>query len=310
MPLYWRKKVLTFKLETTYGVDPTPTGAANAVLGIDVAVMPMEGNDVSRELDLPYMAAQGTIPAELHSKITFRVELAPSGVAGTPPAWGPLLRACGCAQTIVATTSVTFNPVTDAHESAAIHFNMDGTLVKISGARGTCTIRVGAQGIPYLEFEFTGLFSVPTAAALPTADFTSFTKPDLASNTNTPVFTIDGVSLTMRSFSLALGNQVENRFLIGSEAVLITDRAEAIETVVEAVPLATLNPFSLAASQSQVPVVLQHGVAAGKRATITAQAAQMQRPQGVQNAQGIVEWPLRLVPLPVTGNDQWTLVLT
>lgn len=41
MPLFWRKKVLTFKLETTYGTDATPTGAANAVLAIDMAVMPM-----------------------------------------------------------------------------------------------------------------------------------------------------------------------------------------------------------------------------------------------------------------------------
>ncbi|RUS64871.1 hypothetical protein EGN72_02450 [Pseudorhodobacter sp. E13] len=310
MPLFWRKKVLTFKLETTYGVDATPTGAANAILAIDMACMPMEGNDVSRELDLPYMAAQGTIPAELHSKITFKVELAPSGTAGTPPAWGPLLRACGCAQTIVATTSVTYNPVTDGHESATIYFNMDGTLVKMLGARGTCVMRVNAQGIPYLEFEFQGLFTVPTAAALPTADFTSFRKPEVASKTNTPTCTIGGTAMVMRSFALTLGNQLENRFLVGSEAVLITDRAESVEAVVEAVPLATLNPFSLAASQSQVPLVLTHGTVAGKRATINAPAAQMQRPQGAQNAQGVVEWPLRLVPLPVTGNDQFTLVLT
>lgn len=310
MPLFWRKKVLTFKLETTYGVDAAPTGAANAILALEMACMPMEGTDVSRELDLPYMAAQSTIPAELHSKITFKVELAPSGTAGTAPEWGVLLRACGCAQTILATTSVTYNPVTDGHESATIYFNMDGTLVKMTGARGTCKITVNAQGIPYLEFEFTGLFSAPTAVALPTADFTKFKKPEVASKTNTPTFTIGGTAMVMRSFGLTLGNQVENRFLVGSESVQITDRAESVETVVEAVPLATLNPTALAAAQTQVALVLQHGTVAGKRTTINVPAAQMQRPQGVQNAQGIVEWPLRLVPLPITGNDQFTLVLT
>lgn len=310
MALFWRKKVLTFKIETAYGVDATPTGAANAILAIDMACMPMEGNDVSRELDLPYLAAQGTIPAELHSKITFKVELAPSGAAGTPPAWGPLMRACGCAETILAVTSVTYNPVTDGHESATIYFNMDGTLVKMLGARGTCTLRVNAQGIPYLEFEFQGLFTAPSSAALPTADFTGFQKPQTVSKTNTPTFTLDGEAMVMRSFALTFGNQVENRFLVGSESVLITDRAESVETVVEAVPLATLDPFALAAAQSQVPLVLTHGTGAGKIATINAPAAQMQRPQGAQNAQGVIEWPLRLVPLPVTGNDQFTLVLT
>lgn len=256
------------------------------------------------------MAAQGTIPAELHSKITFKIELEPSGTAGTAPAWGPLMRACGCAETLVAATSVTYNPVTSGHESATIYFNMDGTLVKMTGARGTCTLRVNAQGIPYLEFEFQGLFAVPTSVALPTADFTSFKKPNVATKANTPTFTIAGTAMVMRSFSLALGNQVENRFLIGSESVLIVDRAEAIETVVEAVALGTLNPFALANAQTAVPLILKHGTVAGRTATITAPAAQMQRPQGPQNAQGVVEWPLRLVPLPVTGNDQFTLALT
>lgn len=310
MPLFWRKKVLLFKLETTYGTDAIPTGGANAVLAIDMTCMPMEGTDVSRELDLPYMAAQGTIPAELHSKITFKVELAASGAAGTPPEWGTLLRACGCAQTILAAASVTYNPVTTGHESATIYFNMDGTLVKLTGARGTCTIRINAQAIPYLEFEFTGLFSVPTAVALPTADFTKFKKPEVASKTNTPTFTIGGTAMVMRSFALTLGNQVENRFLVGSDSVEITNRAETVETVVEAVALATLNPTALAVAQSQVALVLQHGTVAGKRATINIPAAQMQRPQGVQNAQGVIEWPLRMVPLPVTGNDQFTLALT
>jgi hypothetical protein len=310
MALFWRKRVLLFKLETVYGTDPNPSGAADAVLAIDVSVMPMEGTDVSRELDLPYMAAQGTIPAELHSKLTFKVELAPSGVAGTVPAWGPMLRACAVAQTIVAATSVTYNPVSEGHESGTFYFNMDGTLVTIKGARGTCTFRITAQGIPYLEFEFTGLFALPSQAARPTPDLSGYKKPDLSSNTNTPVFTIDAVTLTMRSFALTLGNQIENRFLIGSEAVVIPDRADAIEAVVEAVPLTTFDPFALAAAKSEVAVVLQQGTTVGNRATLNVPAAQMLRPQGPQTAQGIIEWPLRLSPQAPTGNDQWTLVLT
>lgn len=310
MAKYWKKRVLLFRLEAIYGADPTPTGSEHALQATDVTLMPMEGNDISRELVLPNMGAQGTLPAELHSKLTFKVELAPSGAAGTAPAWGPLLRACACAETIVAATSVTYNPVTDGHESGTFWFNMDGTLVKISGARGTATFRFSAQGIPYLELEFTGLFSVPTDAVRPTPDTTGFRAPELSTTANTPVFTIDGQALVMRSLSMALGNAVQNRFLIGSESILITDRAEMVETVVEATPMATLNPFALAAAQTLVPVVLQHGVAAGRRATLNIAQAQMQRPQAAQDAQGIIEWPLRLVPQAQSGNDQWTLVLT
>ena len=35
-----------------------------------------------------------------------------------------------------------------------------------------------------------------------------------------------------------------------------------------------------------------------------------ERPQALANAQGIAEWPLRAVPIPGTGNDQFTLTLT
>lgn len=310
MALYWRNRVLLFKLETVYGTDPTPTGLTDAVLGIDVTVMPMEGTDVSRDLDLPYMAAQGTLPAELHAKLSFKVEMAGSGTAGTPPAWGPLLRACGWAQTILAATSVTFNPVTTGHESGTFYFNMDGTLCKISGARGKSTLRISAQAIPYIEFEFTGLFSQPSAAVKPTPDLAAFKKPEIVSNTNTPIFTVNGVTLVMRSFDFDMGQTVENRFLVGSESVLITDRSETIQSVVEAVPLATLNPYTLAANSTEVPLILQHGTVAGARITLNAPKAQMQRPEGPQNAQGIIETPLRMIPKATSGNDQFTLVLT
>ncbi|MDZ4095464.1 MAG: hypothetical protein U1D35_11235 [Paracoccaceae bacterium] len=79
MPIIWDQKILLAKVETTYGTDSTPTGAANAILAIDGSLTPMDGNDVSRELELPYMGADATIPAELHAKLSFKVELAASG---------------------------------------------------------------------------------------------------------------------------------------------------------------------------------------------------------------------------------------
>ncbi|HFQ15140.1 MAG TPA: hypothetical protein ENK41_02190 [Rhodobacteraceae bacterium] len=310
MAIKWRSKILLAEIESSYGSDPSPTGSANAVLATDVQLTPMEGNDVSRDLETPYLGAQATIPTELHSKLSFKVEMAPSGTAGTAPAWGPLLRACAVAETIVASTSVTYNPITDSHESLTFHLWIGSTRYVLLGSRGNCMIRADAQGIPYLEFEFTGLFSQPSEVSRPTPTLSGFQKPLVATSTNTPTFTLGGTSFVMRSARLDLGNQVENRFLVGSESVLITDKAEVFETTVEAVALTTFNPFSLAAAQSSVAVSLVHGTAAGAIATLAIPTAQMQRPQGLENAQDIKEWPMRLVPLPSSGNDQWTLTLT
>lgn len=310
MALKWKSKILLAKIESAYGQDPTPTGVANAVLATDVVLSPMEGSDVSRDLETPYLGPQSTIPAELHSKITFKVELQGSGAAGTAPAWGALARACALAETIVASTSVTYNPITDSHESVAIYLWVDTTQYVLPGSRGTCQVKITAQGIPYLEFEFTGLFTQPSEQARVTPTLTAFQKPNVASKANTPTFTINAINFVMRSFTLNLGNVVENRFLIGAESVVITDKADMIETTVEAMVLGTFNPFALAAAQTPVEVKLIHGTAAGKIITINAPSAQIQRTKGLENSQNIVEWPLSLVPLPTSGNDQWTLKLT
>lgn len=308
-PKYWDQKIILAKLETTYGVDATPAGA-DAILATKVKLSPMEGNDVSRELERPYMGAQPTIPVDLHAKITFSVELVGSGAAGTAPGWGPLLRACGVAEVITAGTSVVYNPISKGHESVSIYIGIDGTRYVMIGARGDANFTVSASGIPMIEFTFTGFFTLPIEAANAAPDYSKFQNPTPANSTNTPVFTMTGTPYVMRSFSLKMGNEVKPRFLVGAERVLITDHAEAIETTIEAVPLTAFNPFEAARDQSQLPVVLKHGTAAGKIVQFDIPKAQMQRLQGLEEKDGIVEWPLRLVPQMINGNDQWTLTLT
>ncbi len=307
---FWKQKVLLVKIETTYGTDAAPTGAANAILAIDVKMSPMEGQDVSRMIDLPYFGAQRTIPSELYQKLAFKVELQAAGALGVAPAWGPLLRACGVAQTISAGVSVTYNPISQAQESATIHMHIDGTRFRLAGSRGNAKFSLDAQGVPYMEFEFCGLWQVATDVANPVPTLTGFVAPLLVSKTNTPVFTVAGVALVTKSFMMDMGNQVERRFLINSDSIIITDRAETIECRVEAVPLATLNPFALAAAQSTAVVALQHGTAVGQRSTLNVPSAQVMRTATIEQSQNIVEWPLMMTPIPTAGNDQWTLVLT
>lgn len=310
LPIKWRSKILLAKIETTYGTDAVPTGGANGILAVEVVWTPMEGTDVPRDLETPWLGADEMLPAELHAKLAFKVELAPSGTRGTVPAWGVLLRGCAVAQVITAATSVICNPVSDNHESLTFWLWIGGTRYVMSGARGNCRFTVNTQGIPYLEFEFTGLYSAPSEQTRLTPTLTAFQKPRIASNASTPVFTVGDVPLVLRSFVLNLGNQVEPRFLIGSERVIIPDRTDSVEMTVEAVPLSVLDPFALARDQTSVELVLTHGTDAGRIATITVPRMQMMRPQGLANAQNIKEWTLRGVPLPGTGNDQWTLSLT
>jgi hypothetical protein len=166
MPLKWRSKIILFKIEASYGVDAAPAGA-NAFLMTNVSFSPMEGEDVSRDLELPYLGAQAMIPVGLRGRLRGRVELAGSGTAGTAPAWGPMLRACAVAETITPATSVVYNPISDGMESGTLYFWMAGTRHVLTGCRGQCTMRFTAQGLPYLEFDMLGLWSEPSEQARP-----------------------------------------------------------------------------------------------------------------------------------------------
>ncbi|MEL7166971.1 MAG: phage tail tube protein [Pseudomonadota bacterium] len=310
MALFWRDKILAVDIETTYGVDASP-GGNDAVLATQVSLSPMEGQDLDRELELPYFGSQGTIPVELHMKLTFDVEIAPSGTAGTAPAWGRLLRACGCAETITPGTSVVYNPITNDPEAVSIHFWNAQTRYVMRGTRGTATFDLTANQIPKIKFEFTGLFALPSEQARPVPSFGDWMRPQEVGPSFTALTLAGQTGLTMRSFMLNMANQIEPRFLVGPEEILITDKDELIECTIQAVDLGTYDPYAAAFNQDEVAISLRHGVGAGRIATLAATRAQMQRPQGLETPQNITEWPLRLKPIPgSSGNDQWTLTLT
>lgn len=306
----WRDKLMLAKINAAYGTDPVPTGAANAILMTDVTLQPMEGQDENRDLFQAYFGNQGSLLGDVHVVLSFSTEVAGSGSAGTAPAWGPLARACAMAEVIEADTSVAYSPITDDQESVTFYFWRGGTRHIIKGARGNAVLTINAQGIPKIRWTFTGLFVDPTDTAQATPTFTPWKKPLVATKANTPVFEIDDVAFVMRKFELNLGNDVQPRLLINSESVIVVNKAETIDFTIEAVALATFNPFSKAQSKTAIKLECTHGTVAGNICSVVAPINELMRPSGFENAQGIEEWALKAKPLPNTGNDQFTITLT
>lgn len=314
-PIRFDSKIILAKPEGTYATDPTPTGAANAMLMKNVEIRPMEGQDVSRNLERPYMGAQEEMATALYSVLTGTVELVGSGDTGVAPAWGPLMRACGVAEVVTPDDTpgdgtVEYTPVTDAHESVALHFYIGTTRHVILGTRGTVEVTFNAQGLPEGRFTLTGLFFAPSNQVRPSVDLTAFQVPEVVTDATVTAFTIDSVSFVMSTFGFNLGNSVEPRLWVGREAIIITGRQEALTARVEAVPLGTWNPFSKTISRARVPVVLEHGSTAGARFKFEAPTCSVKRLSGYESSQNILEWPLALTPLPDEGNDQWKITLS
>lgn len=313
MTIRWRNKVILAEIEDVYGTDPVPV-AANAILLTDVALSPMEGEDINRNLDQGFLGNQETLPSSLYAKLTGSTELAGSGAVGTAPAWGPLIKAAGFTETVTADTKVEYSRNSNAATQASLTFYIwiGGTLYKSTGARLDGSLDVQAGQVPKIKWTLQGRFAQPTDTAQVVPDFSTWIRPLVANNTNTPVFTLDGVSLVMRSLSLNLGTQLANKFLIGRDGVDITDFKESCDVRVEAVPLATFNPYLKAAggAASAVALALHHGTVAGNIIALSLPRCQVKRPAGPANESGTVEWTIGLMPLPNAGDDQIKFTLT
>ncbi len=314
MPYFWKTKILLARLETTYGNDPAPA-AVGGMLARDVALVPMDGGEEVRDLETGFMGNQGSLPSGLMMKLSYKVELVGSGTKGVAPEWRRPLMALGCSETIVALTSVTYGPLSPGATvlPSITHYLWIGdTLYKLIGGRGTGKLAYSAQGIPYLDVEFTSLFAVPAESARILPNNNTFLTPELVTAGKTTL-TVNAVALKFREATFDIGNTIDGRFLAGTggDSIEIIDRDERFNVTVEATPLTTINPFLLAQAATRVPVILTHGTADGRRTILNMPTAQMMRMKGLTDDKGIKAWPLEIQPIStLAGNDQWTLAVT
>ncbi len=304
-----RKRLLRAKIESTYGTDPTPAGT-DAVLVRSLEVTPLQSDVVERELIRPYFGNFEQLLANQHVEITFEVELAGSGTAGTAPKWGPIFRACGMGETIVASTSVTYAPVSSSLESCTIYFDNDGILHKITGCRGSYSMTCEVNEIPVISFTMMGIYNAPTDTALPTATYTDQASPLLFRTGNTSSFSIFSYSGILQSISLDMANETVYRELIGAtKEVLITDRKPAGEVVVEAVSLATHDFFTDATSTSTGGLSFTHGTSAGNIVAFSSPQTDLGAPS-YSDQDGIQMITLPYTATPSSGNDELTFTFT
>jgi hypothetical protein len=309
MPLLSRKRTILAKTEVTYGTDPTPVGTTNAILVRSLNVTPLNAELVSRDLIRPYLGASEQLVASSYVSVEMEVEMAGAGTAGTAPAYGPLLLACGMAATVSAGVSVTYAPVSSAFGSCTIYYNVDGVLHKITGARGTVELQIQTGQIPVYKFQFTGLYNAPTDTAAPTVTYTAFTTPLAANGDNTTGFTLHGYTGGLQSLSLNVNNSVNYRTLIGAEDVQMTNREASGQAVFEAPTIATKDFFALSLGSTLGTLGITHGTVAGNRVEIASTKVKVNNPS-YQDLNGIqmLQVPFNLVP-STAGNDEFSIIV-
>jgi hypothetical protein len=311
MPLLSRKRLILAKTESTYGTDPTPTGSANAILVRNLEITPLQADTVTRDLIRPYLGNSDQLLAQTRVEVTFEVELAGSGTAGTAPAYGPVLKACGLSETVVATTSVTYAPVSASFSSVTIYFHNDGIRHKVTGCRGTFELNAEVGQIPVISFTMTGIYNAPTDEALPSPTYANQAAPLIFKNGNTSNFSIFSYSGCLQSLSFQMANEVIYRELVGcTKESLIVNRAPAGDVVIEAPSIATKDFFTIATGSSTGSISFQHGGTAGNIVTFTTAQSDIANPS-YSDQDGIQMLNLPYVAVPTSaGNDELSLAYT
>ena len=179
------------------------------------------------------------IPANTRVNVTFDVEMAGSGSAGTAPKYGPILKACGLIRNSKSSTSVTYAPVS-LHHQIALHclLTMMVLDIKLQVLEVHLVLSCEVNNIPRISFSLTGIFNAPTDTALPTVTVSNQASPLIFKNGSTSNFSIFGFAAALQSWNLDFNNEVIYRELVGgTKEVLITDRRPSGTAVIEAVAL-------------------------------------------------------------------------
>ncbi|RKP43805.1 hypothetical protein D7S86_28420 [Pararobbsia silviterrae] len=303
-----KNTVILAKLQTAIGAPAVPTGADDAMLVTNPSHTPVSATMVSRDLIRPYFGTSQQLSAGVHTELSFDVEIAGSGVPGTPPAWGLLLVGCYFAETVTDGSDVKYAPVSLKPDTPlTIYYYLDGLLHQLTDAYGTVSFDLESGAIPKMTFKFMGAYNAVTDTPLPAGtDFSKFLTPKLALSANTS-WSMFGYTGPLKSLSLDIANSLNWFQLIGEEGAEVDDRQPTGKIVMELSKVSDQDWWTAAKDATLGPLTVQQGMMAGNIVLFEAPQAQISNlSYSDQNSKALLNGDLGLSPQ--NGNDE--LVIT
>jgi hypothetical protein len=315
-----RNTAILLKTESSYGVDATPTGTANAMLVSNLSITPFNAQNVDRDNIRPFLGASEQLVGTKYVECAFDLELTGSGTVATAPAWGPALMACGFAETLTATVRADYTPVSTGFGSASIYYHTDGLLHKVTGCRGNVVFKLGVGQRPVMSFSFTGLYNTPTAVSNPSVTLTGFKTPQIVTDANTgdillggthaaltePLITA-GTSFVSQGIEINMGNTINFNALLGGETVELTQRSVTGQIMFDLDAAAEAAAYAAVEANTLTSMGMLHGTVANQRVLVFCPSVQRLNPtKGDVNGKLMQGFDLRMVP--TSGNDEIRIV--
>lgn len=307
----FKRRLFLFKRETVYGTDSAPVAGTDAVLFMDGEVN-VETEQVDRQVDRGYYGAYPFVNVGRKITIAGMTDLLGAATVGAAAPASALLRACGLGETLVASTSATYAPVSDAMSSASARFHHNRDLTSGRGFRGNCEIMLDVKNFAKAKWDLLGLTpsagNAVTDVALPAGTFTAWRDPP-AVELETFACTLDSYALDAVSVSLKFNNDV--KVFEGSETreVVIIERKPSITIRAYNPGVAAKDFYAIALAGTRVALTTSVNGGASRIVTLSCPALQLRPPKKV-DIDGATGIEIEAAVLPNAGNDEFSLAFT
>lgn len=275
-----KKSGLLLDIEATNGTAVTPTAAANAV-AIRAKNLKIKSNvgTAVRDVITGTMGNDDKLPFNHTADLTFGVELAASGTAGTAPAWGKILRMGGFAETVTAGSRVEYTPVSAGFKSATLFAEQNGRLERYFFAMAALKLSFVVGEIAGIEAACKALVTAVAAGAIGTKTFTPWQRGLAVGAVNTSKISLGavtyaagvlagGTAYDFQSFDLDCGQDVQILQLAARETVDIYDFKPKLDLVVDLTPAQHAQFVSDMKAGTTIGAGFTHGTVAGKKIVI------------------------------------------
>lgn len=304
------RRAILAKIESVYGTDPTPTGAADAMYVSNLSLTPMENVLAERNPLRPFFGPDTPAVGGTPVKVEFEISLAGAGAIAAIPGYGPLYRAAGMSQTVNAAVDCTYALISSAFESVTLYCNLDGVNHRVTGFRvASINEEFNHNEIPKAKISGIGLYNAPSDTALPALTFgTTWQKPLVVNKVNTTPVSLHATAVVMSKFSLQIANEVSWRdYVNGTEEVRLTGRKVTGSITVQADNVAFKDWFGIAKAGTTGAFTLTHGTATGNRVKRDSATVQLINPS-YEEEDGIQMVKMDLAFFPTSaGNDDVVL---
>lgn len=311
-----RRMVLALKAETTEGTAVSPAGSDANMFVENVTFIP----DISMDPQSPVGGDQRvlpSVPGMRIAKATFDYKCRASGAAGTAPALGKILKLARMAETLVAVTSATYDPIAVGDLPATVDFYdvpESGNNIKQSmrGARvSSLKCDGGSNGKPLVfHVELTGVYNGTTdASALSVSGLETTQPPGVLS----AAFAVQTFAAKISQFAIDFGiqgvirediNQAEGAF-----SYVNTEMAPVLTFDAEKELVATHDWYGLLIAGTLGAFTVKVGATAGNILTITGPKAQyVDVKPGDRNGLSVFNVTVKLTDS--AGNDRIKLAFT